>query len=117
MDIIIISCCPYKFINPSLIWIILDCLHCGYYLDNGGWSLVRHAPGGYDKWHPATDNLAGTDVYGNPANGPMSREAWSIVFDVAVSGYDEFLFSSGDCSMWLIVKKDQLAGTLDGSQG
>ena len=46
----------------------------------------------------------------------MSREAWSIAFDSAVSGYDELLFSSGDCSMWLIVKKEQLAGTLDGSQ-
>ena len=46
----------------------------------------------------------------------MSREAWSIAFDAAVRGYDELLFSSGDCSMWLIVKKEQLAGTLDGSQ-
>ena len=46
----------------------------------------------------------------------MSRKAWSIVFDAAVSGYDELLFSSGDCTLWLIVKKEQLAGTLDGSQ-
>ena len=46
----------------------------------------------------------------------MSGEAWSIAFDSAVIGYDELLFSSGDCSMWLIVKKEQLAGTLDGSQ-
>ena len=78
--------------------------------------MVRHAPGGYDKWHPATDDLAGTEAYGDSANGPMSREAWSIVFDTAVSGYDELLFSSGDCTLWIIVKKEQLAGTLDGSQ-
>ena len=116
LDINRIPCWPYRFINQSLFWNILDCLHCGYYLDDGGWTLVRHAPGGYDKWHPATDDLAGTDEYGDPANGPMSREAWSIAFDAAVSGYDELLFSSGDCSMWLIVKKEQLAGTLDGSQ-
>ena len=105
-----------NFVNSSPFLNIVDCLHCGYYLDGGGWTLVRHAPGGYDKWHPATDDLAGTEAYGDSANGPMSREAWSIVFDTAVSGYDELLFSSGDCTLWLIVKKEQLAGTLDGSQ-
>ena len=105
-----------NFVNSSPFLNIVDCLHFGYYLDGGGWTLVRHAPGGYDTWHPATDDLAGTDVYGDSANGPMSRDAWSIVFDAAVTGYDELLFSSGDCTLWLIVKKEQLAGTLDGSQ-
>ena len=105
-----------NFVYSSPFLNIVDCLHFGYYLDGGGWTLVRHAPGGYDKWHPATDDLAGTEAYGDSAKGPMSREAWSIVFDTAVSGYDELLFSSGDCTLWLIVKKEQLAGTLDGSQ-
>eukprot|EP01083_Nonionella_stella_P033801 92488_1 len=30
-------------------------------IDGGGWTLVRHA---YNQWHPATDNLEGTDEYG-----------------------------------------------------
>ena len=78
------------------------CHHCGYDINNGGWTLVRHAPGGFTKWHPATDNLAGTDEYGDPSTGPMSRSPWSIPFETAVNGYDELLFASGDCSKWLI---------------
>ena len=87
-------------------------------IDNGGWTLVRHAPG-HDStptWHPATDNLAGIDVYGDSSTGPMSRTAWSIPFDTAVQGYDEILFSSGDCSVWLITKKAEILGNYDETQ-
>lgn len=94
----------------------LECFQCGYTIDNGGWTLVRHAPGGYDTWHPATDNLEGIDVYGDSSTGPMSRTAWSIPFDTAVEGYDEILFSSGDCSVWLITKKTEILGKDDESQ-
>ena len=94
----------------------LECHHCGYHINNGGWTLVRHAPGGFTKWHPATDNLAGTDEYGDPSTGPMSRLAWSIPFETAVMGYDEFLFTTGDCSKWLITKKTEVEGNFDGSQ-
>ena len=76
---------------------------------------MRHAPGGYSTWHPATDNLMGTDVYGDSSTGPMSRSAWSIPFEGAVEEYDEFLFSSGDCSSWLIAKKEEVIGSHDGS--
>ena len=76
---------------------------------------MRHAPGGLSTWHPATDNLAGTDEYGDSSNGPMSRSAWSIPFGSAVKGYNEFLFSSGDCSLWLIAKKAVAVGSYDGS--
>ena len=98
---------------------LLECIQCGYTIDNGGWTLVRHAPGGTGSgniWHPATDNLAGTDVYGDSSTGPMSRSAWSIPFDTAVQGYDEILLSSGDCIVWLITKKTEILGNYDGSQ-
>ena len=77
--------------------------------------MVRHAPGGSSTWHTSTDNLAGTDEYGIPSTGPMSRSAWTIPFESSVTGYDEFLFSSGDCSLWLISKKTEVIGSYDGT--
>ena len=38
---------------------------------------MRHLPQGSTKWHPATDRLVGSDVYGNPGDDFM---AWSIEF-------------------------------------
>ena len=40
------------------------------------WRHVRHVPGG-DTWHPATDQMRGTEVYG--VNG--DDQAFSIKFD------------------------------------
>ena len=60
---------------------------------------MRHVPAG-NNWHKATDNLAGTEEYGDPRDGPDSTQAWSIKFDEAI--FDQFLFSTGDCSKWLI---------------
>ena len=42
------------------------------------WSLVRHVPQG-KQWHKATDQLMGTDVYGDPAMGLGTQ--FSVVFD------------------------------------
>jgi len=67
-----------------------------------GWKLVRRVGPGY-KWHPATDQLTGTDLYGTKA-GPNSSSAWSIPFNTV--DYDEFMFTTGDCSKWLVTKKD-----------
>ena len=50
------------------------------------WRLVRHVPEG-NKWHPATDQLKGTDVYGdkNDKSQPFSvkwdTEEYDQVFD------------------------------------
>jgi hypothetical protein len=34
-------------------------------IDSGGWEARRFVPGSsYGKWHPATDQMVGTDVYG-----------------------------------------------------
>jgi len=73
--------------------------------DTAGWKKVRHVQAGY-KWHPATDQLAGTDVYGTHGG----NNNWSINFEQAVPGYDEFLFSTGDKEKWLITAKDQVLG-------
>ena len=60
-------------------------------IDGGGWKLVRHVPGG-NTWHPATDSLMGTDVYGTPS-GPLSKQAWSVRFED--EKFNQFLFITG----------------------
>mmetsp|Transcript_1336 Transcript_1336/g.2673 ORF Transcript_1336/g.2673 Transcript_1336/m.2673 type:complete len:271 (-) Transcript_1336:40-852(-) len=69
-----------------------------------GWKLVRHVGPGL-KWHPATDQLLGTDEYGTPA-GPQAAEAFSVKFDN--QDFKEFMFSTGDCSKWLIATKESV---------
>ena len=68
-------------------------------------------------WHKATDHLAGTQVYGDRRRGTFSEDGhWSINFEEAVPGYDEFLLATGDCSNWLIMTKEKLLGSnYDGS--
>jgi hypothetical protein len=59
----------------------------------------------HNKWHPATDYLAGTQAYGIPFN---YQNNWSIKF--SHMNFDQFLFTSGDRSKWLIADKDQVIG-------
>ena len=51
--------------------------------------------------HPARDQLRGTDQYGKPC-------AWdgdcTFSLPFAEQNFSEFLFSTGDCRMWLAVK-------------
>ena len=61
------------------------------YRHSSGWTFTVSGLNG----HPATDNLRGTDVYGTPA---VTSE-WSMNFEEAVPGWDEFMFSSGDCNV------------------
>jgi len=68
-----------------------------------GWKLVRHVPPG-TMWHKATDQLRGTDKYGDP-NG---HSEFSVKFIHEI--FHEFLFSTGDCSKWLIAKKKEVIG-------
>ena len=82
---------------------------CGYNIDDGGWTLVRHVPNG-TTWHTSTDKLAGTDTYGSPSEGPESSSAWSVDFESAVSNFDEFLITSGNCKHWMIANKQKLLG-------
>ena len=72
----------------------------------GDWYLVRHS---YDQWHPATDNLAGTSVYGTFDNNPQALNTWSIEFSniLESDGSTLFMFSNGDCSEWIVTRNDQ----------
>ena len=73
---------------------------------DGGWSLVRHS---YNSWHQATDNLNGTDTYGEYENNPKSNKSWSIQFDKQLNsdGSTLFMFSNGGCSQYIITKNNQ----------
>ena len=72
----------------------------------GGWTKVRHTPSG-NTGHPATDRLVGTDTYGDSSDDSV---AWSIDFESAAPGYNQFLFSSGDGSLWLVATKSAVVG-------
>gem|GEM_PF-6178170 len=58
-----------------------------------------------ESWHPATDNLAGTDVY-DDGNG-----TFSIDFESTVADWNQILLSTGDGVHWMIFDKSQLAVT------
>eukprot|EP01043_Picozoa_sp_COSAG02_P085799 COSAG02_NODE_23379_length_720_cov_1.508857_1_plen_210_part_10 len=67
------------------------------------WTLVRYTDGNV---HPAQDNLCGTEEYGTHG----STASWSVVFDTAVPGWDQFMFASGDCNRWIVMPKEQAIG-------
>merc|ERR1711990_806955 len=73
-------------------------------IDGGDWEMVRHQPKG-SKWGPATDQLAGTDVYGNPDD---DSKPWSVKF--ADKDFEEFLFATGDMKKWAVMEKDVVLG-------
>jgi len=59
----------------------------------GGWKLVRRVQAG-NAWHPSTDQLMGTDVYGSFVDNPTSDATFSVAFDV--NRVAEFLFATGE---------------------
>ena len=62
---------------------------------------VRHVPG-TGGWHPATDNLDGTnEVYGDMND---DSEPWSIKFNHFQ--FSEIMFTFGDHSKWMIMSKE-----------
>ena len=74
-----------------------------------GWYLVRRTHTA--QWHQATDALSGTAVYGSfDSGGPdgpgTARKTFSIPF--INYDYDQFLFASGDLSMWMIMDKGSI---------
>lgn len=73
------------------------------YTNVSGWRLVRFLPENSSIWHPATDNLQGTDVYGKYND---STNAWSIEFGT----FDEFCFSTNTFSHWLYCTKNAVDG-------
>ena len=77
-------------------------------IDGGGWQLVRHVSASEGAFHPATDRLTGSDVYGTFDGNGQSSETWSISYENAK--YNQFLFAFGDCSEWLISSVDSGIG-------
>ncbi len=83
--------CPTKFFahfvaEPS----------CDDVFEGGGWALVRRVEQG-SNWHPATDNLRGTDSYGTFPLDPLAT--FSIPYAQYVQPTTEILFRSGLASI------------------
>ena len=67
---------------------------------------MRHVPAG-NTWHPARDQLTGTEAYGTPCGGQCA-EAWSTRWEASKVG--AFLFATGDCSKWLVAESSEVTG-------
>jgi hypothetical protein len=85
------------------------------------WTWVRHTAV-KSEWHLATDQLLGRDVYGSQGTaGTLNWRAWSESFEN--TDFTHFLFMSGDCTKWLVARRDIVQGfysvdiaTVDGAQ-
>ena len=64
--------------------------------------MVRRTTG---TGHPATDNLAGTDVYGT-AHADMKGDTFSL--DFSNMPYTEIIFVTGDCQQWVKMSKTEI---------
>ena len=71
-----------------------------------GWALVRRVKSGV-YWHPTNDNLIGSSVYGTPSTD-QADSTWSIKYDDI--SFNEFLFTTGDMTYWMIMSKFQAIG-------
>ena len=69
---------------------------------------MRHVPPG-ETWHPATDNLLGKDVYGAYVSDLKAASVFSVAFHD--TSYNEFLFATGDMSVWLRAPSSSVYGT------
>ena len=67
---------------------------CENVLDGGSWVLVRRIKQG-SVWHPATDDLAGTQAAYGVYGGPTFDSTFGIVYSSWLSAETEFLFMTG----------------------
>ena len=92
------------------------------------WYLVRRSAGSEDPsggkcWHPAEDNLAGTDAYGRNDANPAGQSTFSVPF--AELPWTQMLLASADMSIYAVLARDQveqcsgplLAGRVRGVDG
>ncbi len=68
--------------------------YCENVLDGGGWALVRRVKQG-DAWHPATDNLAGTEPAYGVYGGPTFDATFGRPYSTWITTNTEFLFTTG----------------------
>jgi hypothetical protein len=66
---------------------------CENDVDDGGWVLVRRVKAG-GRWHPATDDLKGKDVYGTYGSSSSSA-TFSIAYSAWLTQSSELLFMTG----------------------
>ena len=71
-------------------------------IDFSGWERVRYVSDDNAGWHPATDNLAGTEVYS------LTNGTFSVNFENTVANWDQIMLATGDGIHWMIFNKDQL---------
>ncbi len=68
---------------------------CENSFEGGSWALVRRVKQG-GRWHPATDDLSGLNVYGT-YGAATSDSTFSIPFSSWITPTTEILFVSGMC--------------------
>ena len=73
--------------------IAASAIACDNTFEGGSWALVRRVKQG-TTWHPATDDLAGTAVYGTYGSA-TSDSTFSLAFASIVSPSTELLFITG----------------------
>ena len=61
------------------------------YTHKEGWGNVRHLPPSSIEWFRASDDLQGSDEYGDQA---VSNKQWSVRFDE--SAFEEMMIMTGD---------------------
>ena len=69
-------------------------------IEGGGWKCVRSVSALW-VWHPSTDRLVGIDEYF------IDDDTWSISFHQL--DFDEFLFTFGDFSDWIVASRSEVA--------
>jgi hypothetical protein len=67
---------------------------CEANIEGGGWALVRRVKQG-TTWHPATDNLAGTQAHYGTYGSDTSDATFGVVYSSFVTSSTEFLFATG----------------------
>jgi hypothetical protein len=68
---------------------------CESSFQGGGWVLVRRVRQGSTTWHPATDDLAGTQAAYGTYGSATSDATFGIPYSSWVSSSTEFLFATG----------------------
>ncbi len=83
----------YSLINCS-VRLTASQYFCEDIFEGGGWALVRRVRQG-TRWHPATDDLRGTDVYGS-AGTSTSDSTFSLPFASLITSSETlFLLANG----------------------
>ena len=72
----------------------------------GGWTVVRCVSSTEGSWHPATDNLYGTESYGTYVNSYTMDTTFSTTW--SPNDYSTALVGLTDLSAWVVVDTSQL---------